>query len=135
MRKCLIRLDCRAFSIFLIIHFICLHFKLYPHSQVPLSKPHIPFPLLLPFFLHEGAPPPNHPLLPLYSSIQLHWGIKHQDQEPPLPLMSDKIILCYICIWSHGSFHIYSLLGGLVPVSSGESGWLILLFLWSCNTL
>ena len=38
-----------------------------------------------------------------------------------LPLMSDKAILCYICIWSLGSLHVYSLVGGLVPGSSGES--------------
>jgi hypothetical protein len=30
---------------------------------------------------------------------------------------------------SHGSIHVYSLVGGLVPGSSGRSGWLILLFL------
>ena len=35
------------------------------------------------------------------------------------PLMSNKAILCYICGWSHGSFHVYSLVGGLVPGSSG----------------
>jgi hypothetical protein len=28
--------------------------------------------------------------------------------------MLDKAILCYICIWSPGSLHVYSLLGGLV---------------------
>jgi hypothetical protein len=33
--------------------------------------------------------------------------------------MSDKAILCYICIWSHGSLHVYSLVGGLVLVNSG----------------
>jgi hypothetical protein len=41
--------------------------------------------------------------------------------------MSNKVILCYICGWSHGSFHVYSLVGGLVSVSSGEGGgvWLV----------
>jgi hypothetical protein len=34
--------------------------------------------------------------------------------------MSDKAILCYMCIWSHDSLHAYSLVGGLVP---GSSGW------------
>jgi hypothetical protein len=29
----------------------------------------------------------------------------------------------YICSWSHGSHHVYSLVGGLVPGSSGMSGW------------
>jgi hypothetical protein len=42
-----------------------------------------------------------------------------------------KAILYYNCGWSHGTLHVYSLVGGLVPGSSGEgggSGWLILLF-------
>jgi hypothetical protein len=33
--------------------------------------------------------------------------------------MSYKDTLCYICIRSHGSFHVYSLFGGLVSGSSG----------------
>ena len=37
---------------------------------------------------------------------------------PPLPL-SNKAILCYICIWSPGSLHVYSLVDGLVPGSTG----------------
>ena len=54
------------------------------------------------------------PHSPTYShpsfSIPLHWVIKPaQDQGPLLPLMPNKVILCYICIWSHGSFHVYSL--------------------------
>jgi hypothetical protein len=64
---------------------------------------------------------PTHPLLPHYPSILLHWGIKpSQDQGPPLRLMPDKAILCYICSWIHGSLHVYSLVGSLVP---GSSGW------------
>jgi hypothetical protein len=39
--------------------------------------------------------------------------------------MLDKGILCYICSWSHGSLHVYYLVGGLVPEKSGESGWLL----------
>jgi hypothetical protein len=49
-----------------------------------------------------------------------------QDQGPLLPLMPDKAIFCYICGRSHGSLHVYSLVGALVPESSGGSGWLIL---------
>ena len=65
----------------------------------PPSHPH-------PLCLYEDAPPPTHPLPPHLSSIPLCWGIKPpQDQEPPLPLMPDKAILCYICSWSHGSLH------------------------------
>jgi hypothetical protein len=51
-------------------------------------------------------------------------------------LKADKAILYYICGWSHGSLHVYSLAGGLVPGSSGSTGWFILLFLlWGCKTL
>jgi hypothetical protein len=38
--------------------------------------------------------------------------------------MSGKAIFCYICSWSHGSFHVYSLVGGLIPGSSGGY-WLV----------
>jgi len=44
-----------------------------------------------------------------------------QDQGLLLPLVPNKSILCYICSWSHGSIHVYSL---------GSSGWLALLWLW-----
>jgi hypothetical protein len=30
-------------------------------------------------------------------------------------LMTNKAILCYMCGWSHGSLHVYPLVGGLVP--------------------
>ena len=68
----------------------------------------------------EGASPPTQPL-PLHSlSILLCWGIKPpQDQGPPLPLIPAKAILCYMCNWSHESLHVYCLVGGLVPGSSG----------------
>jgi hypothetical protein len=73
--------------------------------------------------------------LPHHSSIPLCWGIKSpQDQGPPLPLLSGKAILCYICIWSHGSLPVYSLVGGLVPGSTRLSGQLMF-FLWGCNPL
>ena len=50
------------------------------------------------------------------------------------PLMPDKAILCYICSWSYGSFHVYSLVGGLVTGSFGGYGWLkLLFFLWGCS--
>jgi hypothetical protein len=44
--------------------------------------------------------------------------------------MNEKEVLYYICSW----IHVYSFDDGLVPGSSGESGWLILLFfLWDCK--
>jgi len=76
---------------------------------------------------YEGAPLPTHPFLPHCPSIPLPWGIEpSQDQGPPLPLMPDNAILCYLC-WKHGSLHMYSLVGGLVPGSSGGVGgiWLV----------
>jgi hypothetical protein len=114
-------------------YFIYLHFKCCPPSWFPLRKHPITSPLPLPLWgcspcLYEGPPPLTHPLLSHRSRIPLHWGIKPpQDQGPPLPLIPDKAILCYICSWSHESFHVYCLVGGLVPGSSGCSGWLILL--------
>ena len=48
---------------------------------------------------------------------------------PLFPMMANWTILCYICSWSHGSLHVYTLVGGLVPGSFGGSGWLILLFM------
>jgi hypothetical protein len=38
--------------------------------------------------------------------------------------MPDKAILCYICSWSHRSDHVNSLVGDLVPGSSGGGGGL-----------
>jgi hypothetical protein len=41
-------------------------------------------------------------------------------------LILDKTMLCYTCRWSHGSLHVYSLVGGLVPGSSGGGGvWVV----------
>ena len=79
--------------------------------------------------------PHTHLLLCPHPNIPLHWGMEpSQDQGPLLSLMPDKAILCYVGRWSLGSFHVYSLDGGLVLVSSGGSGWLILLFfLWVVN--
>ena len=68
--------------------------------------------------------PPTYPLPSHHPSILLCWGIKtSQDQGPPLPLMTDKAIHCYISNWSHGSLRVYSLVGGLVRELSGV--WLV----------
>ena len=81
--------------------------------------------------------PPIYPLPLPGPGILLHWGIESsQDQGPLLPLMTDNVILCYMCSWSHGSLHVNSFLGCLVPGSSGGSGWFILLFLpWGYKLL
>jgi hypothetical protein len=38
--------------------------------------------------------------------------------------VSNKSILCYICCWSHGPHHVYSLVGSLVPGGPGDY-WLV----------
>jgi hypothetical protein len=102
-----------------------------------LSPSWFPFknPLSHPHCFYKGAHPPTHSLQPHLPSIPIHWGIKSsQDQGRTLPLKPNKAILCYISSCSHGSFHVYSLVGGLVPENSGGSAWLILsFFLWSCK--
>jgi hypothetical protein len=107
-------------------YFLYLHFKYYPLSWFLLQKPALPSPCLL-----------THSLLLPGPGIPLYWGIEpSQDQGPLLSLMTNKAILCYICSWSYGSLHVYSLVGGLVPGSSGGTGWFILLFLlWGCKLL
>jgi hypothetical protein len=47
--------------------------------------------------------------------------------------MSDKAILCYICIWSHGSQLVLSFVGCLVPENTGWSGQPTLFFLRRYN--
>ncbi|XP_032771725.1 uncharacterized protein LOC116911939 [Rattus rattus] len=88
-----------------------------PHS-------HNPFPCF-----YEDASPPTHPSHTLTSSHPLpthqpafpYTGKKEpsQDQELLFLLMPDNAILYYIGSWSHGSLHVYSLVGGLVPENSG----------------
>jgi hypothetical protein len=114
----------------LVISFIYIS-NVIPFLVSPLETPYPIFP-----------PPasmrvPPHPLLPPCPGISLHWGIKpSQDQGPLLPLMPNKAILYYTCSRSHGSFYVYSLVGGLVPASCWGSGCLILLFhLWGCKPL
>jgi hypothetical protein len=92
----------------------------------------LPIPSLVPLLLW-GCSPTHPPLLPQYLNIPLQWIIKpSQDQVPPLSLMPDKAILCYIYSWSHGYLHVHSLVDGLGPGCFGGSDWLIFFFLWGC---
>jgi hypothetical protein len=78
-----------------------------------LFHPHCPC-------LYEGVPSPILPLLHPIPGIPLHWCMgPSQAQVPPLLLMPAKAILCYTCSLSHGSLHVYPLVGGLVPGSFG----------------
>jgi hypothetical protein len=110
------------FFFFFLGYFMNLHFKCYPLSWT-LSFLQDSLILSLSPCFYEDAPPPTHSHHP---GVPLYWGIEpSQDQGPLLLLMPDNaIILCSICGWSHGSLHVYSLVGGLV---SGNSGmvWLV----------
>ena len=103
----------------------------------PDSLPRTPVSHSLSLCFYEGAPTPTHSLPPHCPDILLHWGIEpSQDQGPLLSWMSRKAILCCICGWNLESLHVYSLVGGLVPGSSGGTGKFILLFLlWGCKPL
>ena len=108
-------------------------FFIYISNVIPL--PHFPYKKPL---SHAPSPcSPTHPLLLPGPGIPLHWGIEpSQDQGPLFPLMSNKALFCCLCSWSHGSLHVYTLVGGLVPGSSGGTGWFTLLFLlWGCKLL
>ena len=91
-----------------------------PYSVSPLLEtpyPIPPPPASMRVFFH----PSTHSHLSTLDSPTLG---ESKDRGPLLPLMPAKAILCYTCSRSH----VYSLVGGLVPGSSGRSGWLILLF-------
>ena len=119
--------NCRFSFLFFIGYFLYLHFKHYPLSRFP-SLPETPYyihppPASMRVFIQS---PTNFHLSALNSPILRHLSSLHRTKT----LSSHWC--CYICIWSH----VYSLVGGLVPGSSGESGWLILLFLlWGCKPL
>ena len=102
----------------------------YPSTNTPSHICHLPHLLCL----YESAPPPTQPLPPHCSSTPLCWGIKlPQDQGCPFPLLCSKAILLYICICSHRSLPVHSLVIGLVSGSTGWSSQLMLHFLWVCN--
>ena len=106
-------------------------FYIYISNVIPFPGFPSRNPLFHPSFhcFYEGVHLPTHPLPPHCPWILLHWGIKpSQDQGPHLLLMLDKAILCCLCGWSNGSLHVYSLVGGLDP---GSSGWSIVLYLVS----
>jgi len=116
------------YNLFFFIGYFLFTFQMLFPFPVPSHKP--PIPSSSPFY--EGVPPPQPPPLP--ASPPCHFPTLGEvqpwhDQGLFLPLVP---ILCYICSWSHGSVHVYSLGSGLVP---GTSGWLVLLFLWGCKPL
>jgi hypothetical protein len=118
---------------FFINHSIHLHLKWYPTSQLPLQQaptPHLPSPLPLPLWRYSPTNLfcPNVPTSPLHLGIKLPWV-----QGPPLPLLSDKAILCYICFWNHGSLQVHSSVVDLDSWRTWWSGQLMLFFQWGCH--
>jgi hypothetical protein len=91
------------------LSFASMRMLSHPHTLSHPTTPH------LPMLMHQTGPP--------------------QDERPALPLMSDKAILWYICIWSHGSLQVHSLVGDLVSESTAWSSQPMLFFLWGCNPL
>ena len=88
-----------------------------------------PCPTPLPASMKVMPRPPTHSCLITLAFLYTRASSFHRTKD--LPLMPDKAILCYICSWSHGFLHVYSLVGGLLPRSSGVSVCLTLLFfLW-----
>ena len=92
--------------------------NVFPFPGLPFGNP-LSFPPSL--CLYEGAPPSTYPLPSSHPGIPLPWGIKAPGSL--FTLMSDKAILCHICGWSPGSFHVYSLVGGLFPRRTGGGVW------------
>ena len=113
------------FSFFFIRYFLYLHFKCYHLSWFPSENPLSPPP---------SPCSPTNPLPLPGPGIPLCWGIEpSQEQRHLLPLMTNQVILCYICSYSHESHDVFSLVGGLVPKSSGQ--FILLFFLWDCKFL
>jgi hypothetical protein len=83
-------------------YFLYLHFKCYFLSRFHLWKPSSHF-----------LSPAHQPTLSCFPVLAFPYtGIEpSQDQEPLFSLTTDKAILCYICSWSDGPLHVYSLVG------------------------
>jgi hypothetical protein len=120
------------FFFFFLSHFLLAIFFIYISNVI-----HFPgFPSENLLSLSPSPCSATHPLPLPGSGIPLYWVIKpSQDQGLLLPLVLDKDILCYICSWNYWSLHGYSLVGGLVPGSSGDTVWFILFLLWGCKPL
>jgi len=85
----------------------------------------------------RGCTPTHSPTLaspPLHSSTLGYWAFTRPRTSPPIDAWQGHPLLHkQLEPWS---LHVYSLVGGLVPGSSGGSGWLILsFFLLGCNPL
>jgi hypothetical protein len=103
--------------------FIYLHFKYYalfwfPLREISYRTPPLTFMRVLSNLLIYSC-------LPALAFPYTGASSLHRTKGLLLLLMPDDSILCYIFSWSRVSLHVYSLVGGLVPGSSGGGVWLL----------
>jgi hypothetical protein len=88
-------------------------FPVFPHPKTPISSPPPPS---LRVFPH----PPTHSRIPALAFPYTAASSLHRSC-PPIDVQQDHLLL-YICSWIHGCLYVYSLVGVLVPGSSGGGG-------------
>jgi hypothetical protein len=117
------------FSFFFIRYFLYLYFKCYPLSWFPLRKPPISSP--------HPPNPPTSASLSWHSPTLGHRAFSGPRTFPPIDVQQGHPLLhMQLEPWVPPCLHVYSLVGGLAPGSSGGTGWLIQLFLlWDCKLL
>jgi hypothetical protein len=97
-----------------------------PFPVYPLETPYIiptpPASMRVFLYPHIHSCLPALPL-PYTESSSLHRTSPPSDAQQGHPLLH---------LLDHGSLHVYSLVGGLVPGNPGGSGWLILFFFLGC---
>ena len=87
-----------------------------PFLVYPLE---IPYPILLPLI----APTHNN-LTTLAFSYTGILSLHREGQSSLFSLILNNAILCFICTWIHGSFHVYFLFIGLV-MGSSRGDWIV----------
>ena len=106
--------DLLFFFLFLLLFifywiFILFTFQMFSPFQVSLSKtsyPILPSPASMRVFSYLPTP-----IFPPWHSPTLGHRTPSGPRASP-PTDANKAILCHICSWSHGSLHVYSLIGG-----------------------
>ena len=120
--------------LFLFFYSIFSLFTFQMLSCFPFFPPKTPY--IIPPPLRLWGCSAIHPVLQPHPHIPIlgHQAFTGPRDSPPPDAQQGHPLLH---MWqSHGSLHVYSLVGGLVPGSSGGSGWLISLFiLWGCKPL
>jgi hypothetical protein len=124
LKKSLLKLFSEVFLSFFSSFVFFIGYSLYLHFKFPNH----PQPLF-----HSFPPPTSmrvlpHPLQPTPSisfPILGHWTFPGPRASSPTDAWQSHPLL--LCSWSHGSLHVYCLVGGPVPGSSRGSGLLTVL--------